>query len=89
MIRQRAYESQKSVLSNKIKDIFGIKFKIDYTKLSPQEQKGLHISWLMAQVLYNVLSSPILTQDGQIDKEAQKNLDDAKKSMDKMLGSGK
>lgn len=44
--------------------------KIDFNLLTTVEQKTLHISWLMAQLYYHVLSTPILTEQGQISNEA-------------------
>ena len=82
----RAYEVQKVFLGNKIKSCLGISFKIDFRKLSLEDQKALQASWLMTQVLYAVLSAPLLTQDGNMDSNAHQTLIDAKESTQTMLG---
>ena len=45
---------------------------IDFNELSVVEQKTLHLSWLMAQIYYHVLSTPILTADGKVSTDAEK-----------------
>ena len=52
--------------------------KIDFNLLSESEQKTLHLSWLMAQIYYQLLSAPILTQEGNISEEAKPALQNAK-----------
>ena len=44
--------------------------KIDFESLSLVEQKTLHVSWLMAQVYYRVLSTPILNAKGEVSVES-------------------
>ena len=34
----------------------------------------LHLSWLMAQIYYHVLATPILTSNGEVSQDAQKAL---------------
>lgn len=55
--------------------------KIDFDCLSPVEQKTLHVSWLMAQVYYNVLSTPILNSRGEVSDEAIEALSASKKEL--------
>ncbi len=43
---------------------------IDFDSLSPVEQKTLHLSWLMAQIYYHVLATPILNSQGEVSNEA-------------------
>ena len=45
------------------------------------EQKTLHVSWLMAQVYYHVLSTPILNSKGEVSKEANEALSASTKSL--------
>ena len=52
--------------------------KIDFNALSDAEQKKLHQAWLMAQVLYSVLTATLLTEGGEIDPGAATALQDAK-----------
>ena len=55
--------------------------KIDFNALSEAEQKTLHLSWLMAQIYYQLLSAPILTQDGDITEEAKPALKNAQRAL--------
>ena len=48
--------------------------KIDFDSLSIVEQKTLHLSWLMAQIYYHVLATPILSATGEISGEAESAL---------------
>lgn len=52
---------------------------IDFNELSVVEQKTLHLSWLMAQIYYHVLSTPILTADGKVSTDAEKVISVAEK----------
>lgn len=52
---------------------------IDFNDLSVVEQKTLHLSWLMAQIYYHVLSTPILTADGRASVDAGKVISVAEK----------
>lgn len=54
---------------------------IDFDSLSVVEQKTLHVSWLMAQVYYHVLSTPILNSKGEVSKEANEALSASTKSL--------
>ncbi len=45
--------------------------KIDFNALSEVEQKTIHLSWLMGQLFYKMLSVTILTDQGTIAEEAQ------------------
>ncbi len=44
-------------------------------------RKTLHVSWLMAQVYYHVLSTPILNSKGEVSKEANEALSASTKSL--------
>ena len=55
--------------------------KIDFNSLTEVEQKTLHLSWLMAQIYYQLLSAPIMTQDGDISAEAKPALRDARRAL--------
>ena len=66
---------------------------VDYNTMTIAEQKTLHISWLMAQIYYQILSVSILTDDGNVSKEseecikyADKALKDIKKETLKLTG---
>lgn len=83
-VQHQAYVVQETYLGNRIKRFFGLKVKIDYRKLSMRQQQVLHISWLMAQVLYSVLSAPILTQQGDLDINAETVLTGANESVSKI-----
>lgn len=86
VIYSRAYEQQKTYFFNKIKSIFGVEFKIDFSKLTLQDQKMLQISWLTTQILYAVLSAPLLTQQGDLDTNAYETLNGAKESSQNLIG---
>lgn len=71
----------------------GIGEKVDFNDLSIAEQKIVHLSWLMAQINYHILSTPILTDNGEVTSEssttlkaANKEFKQIKKSAFKMTG---
>lgn len=80
-------EEQKGLFINKLKSIFGLGYKVDFRKLSLDQQKYLQFSWLMTQVLYAVLTAPILTEDGDLDKDVFNTLEGAKESSQKLIGA--
>lgn len=55
--------------------------KIDFNSLNAVEQKTLHISWLMAQIYYHVLSATILTDSGELSLEASQTLSASTKEL--------
>ncbi|SFU57325.1 hypothetical protein [Butyrivibrio sp. M55] len=55
--------------------------EIDFDSLTVVEQKTLHLTWLMAQIYYHVLSVPILDASGVVSVEAK----DALKASEKDL----
>ena len=56
--------------------------QIDYNILTLSEKKTLHITWLMAQLYYNILSATIITDDGNKSIDAENTLQQANKSLD-------
>lgn len=52
--------------------------QVDFDSLTEAEQKTLHLSWIMAQIYYQLLCSPILDQEGNIEPEAKPALDHAR-----------
>ncbi|WP_044937766.1 hypothetical protein [Pseudobutyrivibrio sp. LB2011] len=52
--------------------------KIEFDELSEVEQKTLHLSWLLAQLYYNILSVPLLNKDGELDPKSRQLLQKAK-----------
>lgn len=48
--------------------------RIDFNSLTLIEQKSLHLSWLMAQIYYHVLTTAILTEQGTISPEAKTSI---------------
>lgn len=54
------------------------KEKIDFNILTVREKKLLHLSWLMTQVYYSILSTSLLTENNEIDSNAKNILDSAK-----------
>lgn len=60
----------------RIKSNYGVNNNgsIEFDSLSQVEQKTLHLSWLMAQIYYHMLATPILTADGEVSPEAKEAL---------------
>ena len=54
---------------------------VDFDSLSLVEQKTLHLSWLMAQIYYHVLSVPILDANGEASQEAKDALKSSAKDL--------
>lgn len=52
--------------------------------MTKNEQKTLHLTWLMAQIQYHILSANILTDDGKVSKDAEETLKNADKSLKDM-----
>jgi ABC-type multidrug transport system fused ATPase/permease subunit len=57
---------------------------IDFDILTHTEQKTLHISWLMAQIYYRILSTPIMTESGAASYEATRVLKKSNEEMRQM-----
>lgn len=87
-VKERAFINQEKYILNRIKKIFKIKIKIDFNQISLEDQQVLHISWLMTQILNAVLSAPLLTQKGEMDKSAQLVLVEAEKTIINLLDEG-
>ena len=77
-------------LWNKIKTIFGMEIKVDYSKMNISNKKYLHMAWLMAQTMQKLLTVNLITDKGYVNKEAQELLDNSKelKSSTLMLNPG-
>lgn len=56
---------------------------IDFNDLSSVEQKTLHLAWLMAQIYYRVLSTPLMTADGIVSTDAAQVITTAEKDYKK------
>jgi hypothetical protein len=87
-MRNSAMSKQERLLGNRIRRVLGMKVKVDFRLLEPQEQQLLHISWLMTQVLNAVLSAPLLTKNGDLDVNAEAVLIAAEESSVKLLKKG-
>lgn len=87
-LKDTAQARQEKLFGNRIRRVFGIKRKVDFTMLTHEEQQLLHISWLMTQVLNAVLSAPILTKDGEIDENAYEVLESAEETISELLEAG-
>lgn len=61
----------------------GANGRIDFNSLTITEQKTIQMSWLLAQIYYNVLSQSILTEQGEISPKAKDMLKSSKNSMNK------
>lgn len=73
-----ALDKQERHYINRIRKLFGSRIIINYRKLTHSQQKTLHISWLMAQILHKVLAAPLLDKNGDMDKDAERILVEAK-----------
>lgn len=58
--------------------------KIDFNEITKTEQKTIHIGWLLAQIYYHLLSTPILNNDGELDIRANEVLENSKKELHQM-----
>lgn len=83
-----AYAEQKKTIRNRLKKALGMRIKVDYRKLTPQQQQVLHMSWLLTQILYSTLTAPILTKDGNLDSNVYGILETARNSTQKLLEVG-
>ncbi len=84
-MRSIAQEKQSKFFLNKVRKLFGIKIKVDFTVLEEEEQQLLHMGWLMTQILHGVLSAPLLTKDGEVDQQARTLLESAAESTVKLI----
>lgn len=55
--------------------------QIPFDELTPIEQRSLHVSWLLAQVYYHVLATPILTASGDTSEEAVQVLQESQEKL--------
>ncbi|SKC04686.1 hypothetical protein SAMN06296386_11577 [Lachnospiraceae bacterium] len=60
--------------------------KVDYNKLSEVEQKTMHLSWLLAQLYYHILSVPLLNDQGEIDPSSRQLLQKAQQDYAQLSG---
>lgn len=86
-ISVNARKKQDKKLVAKIKNLFKIKYKINFELLENEEKQFLHVVWLATQVLNVVLSAPLLTKGGDIDNNAFSVLESAEESSVKLLNA--
>ena len=60
--------------------------KIDYNDLSEMEQRTLHLSWLLAQLYYHILSVPLLTAQGEVNPYSRQLLLKAQQDYSELSG---
>ena len=84
-IYDRAVIEQKTGFWNSLKDFFHIKFKLDFGKLSTTDQRYLQYSWLMTQILYQLLTTSLMTEDGNLQNDAESSLLEAQKAATSLL----
>lgn len=65
---------------DKIIEKYGNKDGIKFSSLSEVEQKTLHLSWAFAQVYYQILTTSILNENGNITEESNINILKSQKS---------
>lgn len=84
-IRDSAYAIQEKYFGNRIRKLFGLRIKIDYRKLTVEQQKTLHVAWLMTQILYSTLTTPILSKNGDLDENSKETIYALKDESQKFL----
>ena len=60
--------------------------KVDFNELSEMEQRTLHLSWLLAQLYYHILSVPLLTAQGEVNPSSRQLLLKAKQDYAELSG---
>ena len=60
--------------------------KVDFNDLSEMEQRTLHLSWLLAQLYYHILSVPLLTSRGEVNPYSRQLLLKAKQDYSELSG---
>ena len=60
--------------------------KVDFNDLSEMEQRTLHLSWLLAQLYYHILSVPLLTEQGKVNPYSRQLLIKAKQDYSELSG---
>lgn len=80
-IKERGFRRQAQSRKGFFGRLFKSNSKVDFNLLSPKEQRTLQLAWLMAQVLNAVLKAPLLTQEGNMDSNAEAVLAGAKQGL--------
>ena len=73
-MRDSAHAIQEKYLGNRIRKLLGLQIKVDYRKLTTEQQQTLHIAWLMTQLLYSTLTTPILAKNGDLDEKSKEKI---------------
>ena len=63
-----------------------VRHKVDATKISESDLRYLHYSWLVTQVLYQTLITPLMTERGDFDERAEQLLIEAKMQKANLIG---
>lgn len=58
--------------------------RIEYDSLSDKDKRTLHLAWLMAQIFFGVLNTPILNEDGEVSAKANITLIAAEEDSEKV-----
>lgn len=74
VVYNNSYEKQSKSVKNRIKSLFGVGLQVDFNKLTQEEQRVLHISWIMAQSLHKLLSKNLIDGEGNADNTAKQLL---------------
>ena len=85
-VRDSARVVQGASFINKLKTLLGRKFDIDYLKLEENQKQVLHLNCLMAQILFKALSTPLLTEDGAIERNAENTFRELRNSYEQLNG---
>lgn len=74
IVRDSAYSRQENSFINRLRKFFRLPIKVDYRKLSKPEKRLFHFSWLMTQILYKTLTTPLLAENGDLRDDAQERI---------------
>lgn len=83
-IQEKAYKNQLSGIITKVKKLFGITTKIDFSLLPKDEKEILHIAYLMTQILMGILRTSLLDKNSDICEEAYTSLESAENLIDEI-----
>ena len=89
VMRDRTYARQSRSLRNLISRLFGMKIRVDYRKIQETDKQLLHTSWLMTQILYAALTTPIMDDNGNVVDGAKEKMEALQGESQKFLGAGK
>jgi hypothetical protein len=64
-----------------VRNFFGLKPRVDYQKLDETQKKTVRKSWYLAQIIYSVISAPILDDENNMNFDVEQTINNARKSL--------